>query len=65
LLTPKENATDSAMIIDAMDLLYTKKVDAFVLMTSDSDFTPLVLRKMKGLSQLFNNQSNVLNIDED
>jgi uncharacterized LabA/DUF88 family protein len=32
------------MIIDAMDLLYSKNVDAFALMTSDSDFTPLVLR---------------------
>ena len=32
------------MIIDAMDLLYSKNIDAFALMTSDSDFTPLVLR---------------------
>ena len=39
-----KNATDSAMIIDAMDLLYSDNVDAFALMTSDSDFTPLVLR---------------------
>ena len=42
--TKGKNATDSAMIIDAMDLLYSKSVDAFALMTSDSDFTPLVLR---------------------
>ena len=42
--TRGKNATDSAMIIDAMDLLYSKNVDAFALMTSDSDFTPLVLR---------------------
>ncbi len=42
--TTKKNATDSAMIIDAMDLLYSKTVDAFALMTSDSDFTPLVMR---------------------
>jgi len=42
--TKGKNATDSAMIIDAMDLLYSKGVDAFALMTSDSDFTPLVLR---------------------
>jgi uncharacterized protein (TIGR00288 family) len=42
--TTGKNATDSAMIIDAMDLLYTKSVDAFALMTSDSDFTPLVMR---------------------
>lgn len=42
--TKGKNATDSAMIIDAMDLLYSKNVDAFALMTSDSDFTSLVLR---------------------
>ena len=42
--TTGKNATDSAMIVDAMDLLYSKNVDAFALMTSDSDFTPLVLR---------------------
>lgn len=32
------------MIIDAMDLLYSENVDGFALMTSDSDFTPLVMR---------------------
>ena len=42
--TKGKNATDSAMIIDAMDLLYSRNVDAFALMTSDSDFTPLVMR---------------------
>lgn len=42
--TKGKNATDSAMIIDAMDLLYSSSVDAFALMTSDSDCTPLVLR---------------------
>ncbi len=42
--TKGKNATDSAMIIDAMDLLYSDHIDAFALMTSDSDFTPLVLR---------------------
>jgi uncharacterized protein (TIGR00288 family) len=42
--TKGKNATDSAMIIDAMDLLYSENVDAFALMTSDSDFTPLVMR---------------------
>lgn len=42
--TAGKNATDAAMIIDAMDLLYTQKLDAFALMTSDSDFTPLVMR---------------------
>lgn len=42
--TTGKNATDAAMIIDAMDLLYSKNVDLFALMTSDSDFTPLVMR---------------------
>jgi uncharacterized protein (TIGR00288 family) len=42
--TSGKNATDSAMIIDAMDLLYSGNINAFALMTSDSDFTPLVLR---------------------
>lgn len=45
--TKGKNATDSAMIIDAMDLLYTGNVEAFALMTSDSDFTPLVLRMLE------------------
>ncbi|MBO1924061.1 NYN domain-containing protein [Thiomicrorhabdus sp. 6S3-12] len=45
--TKGKNATDSAMIIDAMDLLYSGNVDAFALMTSDSDFTPLVLRMLE------------------
>ncbi|HBO4309875.1 TPA: NYN domain-containing protein [Pseudomonas aeruginosa] len=42
--TKGKNATDAAMIIDAMDLMYSKNIDAFALMTSDSDFTPLALR---------------------
>lgn len=42
--TTGKNATDSAMIIDAMDILYTGKVDGFVLVSSDSDFTRLATR---------------------
>lgn len=42
--TTGKNATDSAMIIDAMDILYTGHTDGFVLMSSDSDFTRLALR---------------------
>lgn len=42
--TKGKNATDAAMIIDAMDLLYSQNIEAFALMTSDSDFTPLVMR---------------------
>jgi len=45
--TKGKNATDSAMIIDAMDLLYSGNVEAFALMTSDSDFTPLILRMLE------------------
>ncbi len=42
--TVKKNATDSAMIIDAMDLLYTRRFDGFCLVSSDSDFTRLAAR---------------------
>jgi uncharacterized protein (TIGR00288 family) len=42
--TKGKNATDAAMIIDAMDLLYTQNLDAFAIVSSDSDFTPLVMR---------------------
>ncbi len=51
--TKGKNATDSAMIIDAMDLLYGNGVDAFALMTSDSDFTPLVLRLLESGMPVF------------
>jgi hypothetical protein len=39
-----KNATDSTLIIDAMDLLYTRRFDGFCLVTSDSDFTGLAMR---------------------
>lgn len=42
--TVRKNATDSAMIIDAMDILYSEKVDGFCLVSSDSDFTRLATR---------------------
>jgi len=42
--TKGKNATDSAMIIDAMDLLYTNNFDGFCLVSSDSDFTRLASR---------------------
>ncbi|MFP5307483.1 MAG: NYN domain-containing protein [Gammaproteobacteria bacterium] len=42
--TTGKNATDSAMIIDAMDLLYTDRFDGFCIVTSDSDFTRLASR---------------------
>lgn len=42
--TKGKNATDSAMIIDAMDLLYTGNFDGFCIISSDSDFTKLATR---------------------
>lgn len=39
-----KNASDMAMVIDAMDLLYARSLDAFAIVTSDADFTPLVMR---------------------
>jgi uncharacterized LabA/DUF88 family protein len=42
--TTGKNATDSAMIIDAMDILYSERVDGFCLVSSDSDFTKLATR---------------------
>ncbi|MBX2815750.1 MAG: NYN domain-containing protein [Saprospiraceae bacterium] len=42
--TTGKNATDSAMIIDAMDILYSNKVEGFCIVSSDSDFTKLATR---------------------
>jgi hypothetical protein len=42
--TSGKNATDSSLIIDAMDLMYTRRFDGFCLVTSDSDFTRLAQR---------------------
>lgn len=42
--TSGKNASDSALIIDAMDILYSGSVDGFCLVTSDSDFTKLAIR---------------------
>lgn len=39
-----KNATDIALVIDAMELLYTQKPDAFCIASSDADFTPLVMQ---------------------
>jgi len=46
--TTGKNATDSALIIDAMDLLYTGRFDGFCLVSSDSDFTRLSQRLREG-----------------
>ncbi|MBH0056613.1 NYN domain-containing protein [Pseudoalteromonas sp. SWXJZ94C] len=45
-LTKGKNATDMALIIDAMDILYTKDIDVICLVSSDCDFTPLVTRTL-------------------
>jgi len=42
--TVGKNSSDSAMIIDAMDVLYSEKTDGFVIVSSDSDFTRLAIR---------------------
>ena len=45
-LTKGKNATDIALVIDAMDILYTKDIDSICLVSSDCDFTPLVTRAL-------------------
>ena len=45
--TKGKNASDMAIVIDAMDLLHLKKADAFALVTSDSDFTPLTMKMLE------------------
>ena len=51
--TTGKNATDSSMIIDAMDLLYTRNFDGFCIVSSDSDFTGLAIRlREEGLTVL-------------
>src|SRR6201999_1787044 len=42
--TSGKNATDAAMVIDAMDLLYSERFDGFCIVSSDSDFTRLAAR---------------------
>jgi len=51
--TTGKNATDSAMIIDAMDILYTGKVDGFCIVSSDSDFTRLATRLRESGMKVF------------
>lgn len=45
-LTKGKNATDIALVIDVMDVLYTKNIDIICLVSSDCDFTPLVTRSL-------------------
>jgi uncharacterized LabA/DUF88 family protein len=51
--TKGKNATDSAMIIDAMDILYSEKVTGFCLVSSDSDFTRLATRLREAGMKVF------------
>jgi hypothetical protein len=51
--TTGKNATDSAMIIDAMDILYSNNVDGFCLVSSDSDFTRLATRLRESGMQVY------------
>src|SRR4030067_594471 len=51
--TAGKNATDSAMIIDAMDILYSDKVNGFCLVSSDSDFTRLATRLREAGMKVF------------
>lgn len=52
-LTKGKNATDIALVIDAMDILYTKDIDAVCLVSSDCDFTPLVTRLLADGKSVF------------
>jgi uncharacterized LabA/DUF88 family protein len=51
--TKGKNATDSAMIIDAMDILYSEKVNGFCIVSSDSDFTRLATRLREAGMKVF------------
>jgi uncharacterized LabA/DUF88 family protein len=51
--TTGKNATDSAMIIDAMDILYTGRVDGFCIVSSDSDFTRIATRLREAGMKVF------------
>lgn len=51
--TTGKNATDSAMIIDAMDILYAGKTDGFCIVSSDSDFTRLAIRLREAGKKVF------------
>ena len=51
--TTGKNSTDSALIIDAMDILYTGRVDGFCIVSSDSDFTRLATRLREAGMKVF------------
>lgn len=51
--TSGKNSSDSAMIIDAMDILYSNEVEGFCIVSSDSDFTRLVIRLREAGKKVF------------
>ncbi|MDP5139756.1 MAG: NYN domain-containing protein, partial [Spirosomaceae bacterium] len=51
--TKGKNASDSALIIDALDILYTNRVDGFCIISSDSDFTRLATRLREAGMKVF------------
>lgn len=51
--TDNKNASDIAIVIDVMDSIYTKNIDAIALITSDSDFTPLVNRVLSDAKTVY------------
>ena len=51
--TKGKNATDFALVIDAMELLYTTRLDAFCVASSDADFTPLVMQLRAGGHEVY------------
>ncbi len=55
-----KNATDSAMIIDAMDILHGKLVDGFCIVSSDSDYTRLALEGCRCIAVKYNHPANQL-----
>lgn len=48
-----KNASDMAMVVDAMDLLYARNLDGFAIVSSDADFTPLVMRLLNDGVEVF------------
>jgi len=60
--TDGKNSSDSAMIIDAMDILYSERVDGFIIVSSDSDFTRLASRlRESGMNVIGMGESKIPN----
>ena len=58
--TSGKNATDGAMIIDAMDLMYTKRFSGFCIVSSDSDFTRLSARIREEVIAVYGKEAGVI-----